>query len=533
MNSKKEYSVVLLCTLVFGVFVFLGARAHTLWADEAETGIFARNILHFGSPTGWDGVNLMGIRDGVTLNSDLVNARNPWPQYYVAAASTMLLGESALAVRFPFILISLLTIPLIFSIVNYFGGKHSGYIAMLLATLSVQYILFSYQARYFALVNFFGLVQLWSVLRITKKHWYWLFLAGISGTLFLYSNHGAFPFWFVSLCFATLYYHFKKQGKRALLPTIGIFLVLGAVAGVAFLPWLAFSSLSQSTVVVGVSVVSFIANFPIWFWLVYNQFNTANVFPIGLVMILGIVAFVQKVHRRAIGFFSVFIISYFVLLTAASMLTPGSDAIGSIRYHTSMIPMFLMWVSLGIDGLWRWHKKVGILILVIFLATNLLSFSSPRSFLYEYIREAMTRYPTTDDLVARYILAHSKPGETAFSSMDRSHEPLTYFLGTRIKFVNRITLGNGKFFPKNIKILPTYIYHFISEPDWLVIYGNSETKHPVDWRELPVGVKLGDYEEIVLPVYALDMSRPELTMHEFSPVAPTKEEMIYLYHKKQ
>ncbi|KKU75713.1 MAG: hypothetical protein UY01_C0006G0042 [Candidatus Nomurabacteria bacterium GW2011_GWB1_47_6] len=79
---------------IFSLLLFLGATMHPLWGDEAETALFARNILRYGVPKGWDGVNIMGINNAAVLDKHLLNHSSPWGQYYLVAASFALFGES-------------------------------------------------------------------------------------------------------------------------------------------------------------------------------------------------------------------------------------------------------------------------------------------------------------------------------------------------------------------------------------------------------------------------------------------------------
>ena len=133
-------------TIIFAILVIAGARAHPLWSDEAETPLFGRSILRFGVPYGWDGVNLISY--GITLNGDLVNFNQPWLQYYLAAISLLVLPQSSFAVRLPFILISVSTIPLLYLLtLRLTKDKTAAFLTILLTSLSVPLILFAYQAR--------------------------------------------------------------------------------------------------------------------------------------------------------------------------------------------------------------------------------------------------------------------------------------------------------------------------------------------------------------------------------------------------
>jgi 4-amino-4-deoxy-L-arabinose transferase-like glycosyltransferase len=75
-----------------------------LWADEGDTAVLAVSIVRNGVPKAWDGVTFTDSDKGARVNRDLVMISHPWVQYYVTAASFLLLGENTFAARLPFAL---------------------------------------------------------------------------------------------------------------------------------------------------------------------------------------------------------------------------------------------------------------------------------------------------------------------------------------------------------------------------------------------------------------------------------------------
>src|ERR1700689_4282048 len=80
-----------------------------LWADEADTGILARNVLRFGTPTAFDGRNISLADDGAQLNRTLLSKKIPWVQYYVGALSLAVFGNDTGGLRVLFALCGLLS----------------------------------------------------------------------------------------------------------------------------------------------------------------------------------------------------------------------------------------------------------------------------------------------------------------------------------------------------------------------------------------------------------------------------------------
>ena len=82
------------------LFPKLGAVC--FWEDEGETALIARNYLHFGYMTPWDGRHLVtqqAGRDAYYLHGKLVWVWHPWLQHYLCAAGFALFchGEGKFA----------------------------------------------------------------------------------------------------------------------------------------------------------------------------------------------------------------------------------------------------------------------------------------------------------------------------------------------------------------------------------------------------------------------------------------------------
>jgi len=55
------------------VLAFMGLGNHAFWDDEANTALFARNLLDHGALTAWDGTNVAASARGAELDERLVN----------------------------------------------------------------------------------------------------------------------------------------------------------------------------------------------------------------------------------------------------------------------------------------------------------------------------------------------------------------------------------------------------------------------------------------------------------------------------
>jgi len=137
---------------ISSVLLFTNLHRDYLWSDEGDTAVLARSILKYGVPTAWDGVTFTDSDFGARVNDDFVMVSHPWLQYYVAAASFAIFGESTLAARLPFALLGLFTIALVYVMVLRTGASRgAATCASALLMLSVQFLIYARQSRHYTL----------------------------------------------------------------------------------------------------------------------------------------------------------------------------------------------------------------------------------------------------------------------------------------------------------------------------------------------------------------------------------------------
>jgi len=213
------------------LFTQLG-RDH-LWADEGDTAVLAGSILKYGVPTAWDGVNFTDSDFGARLNDDLVMVSHPWLQYYVAAASFSLLGETALAARLPFALLGLATIAIVyFLILRVTANRWTAASAAVLLTLSVQFLLYARQSRYYSLNAALTCLLVWQFTRLSS--WKSTILFAALGVL-LFHSHPIALAPMLALGVLTFLYPPFFDKRRWFLRALPIVAVLT-------LPWFAFAT---------------------------------------------------------------------------------------------------------------------------------------------------------------------------------------------------------------------------------------------------------------------------------------------------
>jgi hypothetical protein len=170
--------------LAFVYFFHLGVPV--LWGDEADTADFGRNILRFGLPTAYDGRNLLAFDNGSQISQELYSKKIPWVQYYVAAASMKLLGETTFGVRFLFAALGVLTLLPLCALLRPLTPYPLAWSLFLL--LQPQVVLFSRNARYYSVLALLFVLLLWV---FTAAPWSrrWRTGAMVALSLLLFHTH--------------------------------------------------------------------------------------------------------------------------------------------------------------------------------------------------------------------------------------------------------------------------------------------------------------------------------------------------------
>lgn len=154
--SRAWFWVPFLACALFVHFKNLGSTS--LWQDEAETAVLARNTLREGVPKVFDGVNFVSQNFGKDHDEHGIWNYSPWLDIYLTAGSFALFGESNFSARLPFALASLLTLLLLYNVANrWTTDRRVAPLALWLNLLSVPYLLHARQCRYYVLDALFAL----------------------------------------------------------------------------------------------------------------------------------------------------------------------------------------------------------------------------------------------------------------------------------------------------------------------------------------------------------------------------------------
>lgn len=519
--------------IIFAVFLLLGMIAHPLWEDEAGVGNFARNILQFGLPVGWDGVNIAGTQRGIILNGDLINTSYTWLEMYLAAGSFALFGISSFTARLPFFFVSLFILPVLYALTYVIThSKRIAFFTVFIAAFSVPFILFAFRTRYYSLTVVFGMLFLFSALSLHKKGLTHKLSFILSTFFLLLSNYLTFPSLFAAVLFGgwigkrfalRQYLFYSLIGILCYAP---IFLYMQPLIGKGGITFPSIEELGIALSVVPRQVFSLYVkdtSFPMFLILLWAYF-------------LGEMAVHKKSKNHALVFLSLTVFFYLAVIMFVTSITVFGFTILSyrdVRYHLPIFPLLFMVMALLLNETYK-RSRYLFAIVFIFTIVNYQPIWTGRILLFDYFYEVTHPFPTPDRVVADYLIRNARDGNTVFSSLERSYEPLLFFLGNKVKFVNRLDRTETRFFPKNLSILPRYVYAFTAKPDWVIEYSRLGSKN-YDYRRedmLPQRVLSEEYTRIILPVYYWDKTRPELDSHAFQEIKPSFDEQIFIYKKK-
>src|SRR5438309_6153653 len=163
LTSLRQHWPFAIVALISAVFIFTNLGRDYLWEDEGDSAVLASNILKFGVPKAWDGAAFLDSDHGARLNSNLVMVLHPWVPYYLTAGSFLIFGQNTFAARLPFALAGWLSILVSYLFVwRITASRASAFCAAVSLVLSVQFLLYARQCRYYTLNMVLICGLLWS-----------------------------------------------------------------------------------------------------------------------------------------------------------------------------------------------------------------------------------------------------------------------------------------------------------------------------------------------------------------------------------
>ncbi len=351
--------VLLVILAVAAVLIFYQLGQRPFWQDEAETACLARSVLKYGYPKAFDGVNLISQEEGREFNQgDYLWRWSPWLQIYVSAAAFGVGGFSTAVGRFPFALAGLVCVWLVYHLIKRrFDDPNWARLSAALLALSVPFILYARQGRYYSLGALLVLVSLWAFRgKWQTRTWPAALLAG-SMVLLFYANYVLFLSYAAPLAVAALImYHRELAWGRAI--------KLGVIVLILVLPGLLLSKAGDQA---GLLNLSSFRNGMDQYLTDHFQFMVP--LPIALYLLWRWRGFIFKRTGLA-GSDKERFVFFLVLVIIGNIIILSLIPQRFNRYLAHLYPLctiILGWVVLLV---WRYQKFAGVLLGLLLALTN-------------------------------------------------------------------------------------------------------------------------------------------------------------------
>jgi hypothetical protein len=509
LDALRDHCGITALAVLGAVLIFTNLGRDHLWEDEGDTAALAVNVLKFGVPKAWDGSAFLDSDHGARLNKDLVMVTHPWIQYYVCAASFLVLGQNTFAARFPFAVAGWMSIPVVYLFLwRFTRSRLIGFSAAALLTFSVQFLFYVRQCRYCSLNLVLICWLFWAFFKMKSARGCALFV--IPAVLLFHSHpYGLAPV--VALGGLSLVYApFKTQRHWIWFA--------GPAIALLTLPWLALSSITSSGSALNTTSAESVGEFIERCGQAFIE--TTSVTPlIGGTILLAIGAIGLRLTKRQTvspeisnepgaaappekflqpNELSILLAAFATIIVYAlgQVVTQSSDSLWltGMRYASPVLPLAAMIAAVAIVRIARGRIVLWLALMLIFAFTKLAQLTpwvawNPNGLIqfgkysvgahvpakgidrflgtgfFKYVGDLWRENPGTVAKSCEFLRHNAKPGDVAI--VNYGMEP-TYFY-TRL--------------PQALGILPTYpVYqraHELGLPDF--VFG---VDHPrwIVWR---------------------------------------------------
>lgn len=448
MKLESFGSRIIILSLYLSVLFlsFYGLGRNSLWHDESEVAVIGRNILKFGIPVVWDGHSFLPIAHDSSFHSlspPYLFKLQTWLMFYIAGFGMWILGPTIFAVRFPFVIIGLLSIYLFYKLTKFITTSvEISVIATLLISYSVQFLILIRQARYYSLVIFFSLLATYSFVRycFTKSHpkynkFLVLFFASMLGLF--HSHYLSFYAMFVGYFFFFSYFYGLRRTRLKIVQFITHpFIVAFFLLILATTPWLLFVRGYFPSSPLQLRALFQVPNSFVELVKKINRQVPFLLFGLGTYYTFSLKRIRSSTRRMKYIFLLIVIFSciFAVAVTTSLRLPPSVHA--EFRYTLAVFPLFFIFVAIVIDKAIKTSKFLGSFLLLGVLFTNIFSLPiesivkedywpltssrlAVRSYIWEYIiYELLQGYIGPVDAIVNYIQPRMRSGDAVFASSE-------------------------------------------------------------------------------------------------------------------
>lgn len=531
MGAFLKCNLPLLGACALGAILALwGLDHHAFWDDEANTAIFARNLLTTGELRAWDGQNLIGYRNGAELDSALHNTYMPPLQYWVTAGSFALLGPGTVSGRLPFVLAGVLSVWLLGLLMRTLVGTNAvSWLAPLLLAVSPAFLLYIRNCRYYALSAALLLSLLVVFVAAGKERRSAISLALAAGiTALLWLNH-----------------YFSAAYGVAMLPLLMLLprfrtrpqlLVLAAVliTSVGMGAWILWTRNPFGAGVAQPDTHPWWERFATLSWWHLRDLGTFEFIPVTLTLALPLPWLLKRLQSQRelakIGLALAGMIILSSLVTAAVSPQPLDQSnVADMRQQVAVIPLGAGLAAIAVRILWTLGRPLAVVVAALVALTNLphLGFAGkgsgmlpPRGVectLGQYLYEVTHDYQTSTEALVSWIEALPPQSVVFIYPPFMAYPPMFY--APQMRYCCQ--LDGGKELSDEVRHeLPSYVFWENAEVGWAFISADPPPRPegPLDISYRGQTYDLGHYTFVdYRDIFREDRSRPEIPWHSFDP----------------
>ena len=439
-TRARRFDPALAAILALGAFLlFTNLGQRPLWQDEAETACLAENVLKTGLPYAYNGVNFVSQEERREFNADDGHLWrwSPWLQIYMAAAGIAVGGKNAAADRFLFALAGLFCIFVTYALIRrHFKSAAWARLAALLLTLSVPFLLFARQGRYYSMGALLTVVVLYAFLSDWRRRAGPFLALVLAFGLLFHANYLLFLSFAPCVFLAALLVYPERLPMKRLL--VLVLLVSAVVVHGILLYRVGRQSgmfdillVPENLMLYFADLIMFMIPLPVlaalaWRWRRFFLFRGR-----------------PDSDRERFVLFCTLVIVFNLLVLA---LVPQ-------RFHRYIVHLYplcavvLSWICLR---LWRFSRSSAVILFLLLALTNwlhiyplertklvnrpwqndfrmLTSLNFP---LRLYLTEILCGYPDVNEHIAAFFKTHARPGQTILA--EYSDLPLQFYTGLRV-----------------------------------------------------------------------------------------------------
>lgn len=513
--------------IVAGALAFTGITDNKFWDDEANTAIFAQNLLKTGELSAWNGTNLIGYRDGAELDENLNNVFMPPLQYWMAAAGITLFGDDELGLRMPFVLVGLLCLfALALFARSMLGDRFPWCLPVVLTALAPAFLLYIRNCRYYSPGAALGiglLACLAGPIATRRGFVARTILAAALSTLLMLTNYfyaaGA-------LAALPLFFLLKPHRTRRHLIVAGVaFLGSAIVGGYVLATHNPFDApVPRPDEMEGAS------RFATLLWWNLRDLGTFEFFPVVLLPVLALPFIVRRLsgHKGDAKTGLVIVGMMLVAAVVTSLFSPQSaskSTIADMRYLVPLIPLGAVVTAINVRILWKLGRPVGAVVFCMVVFSNILHLGFLGAYnaylpvrgvectLCQYAREVVTDRTTNTEAIIEYIEKLPEDDVLLVVPPFMGYSPM-YYLPER-KFCCQL-MEDHPLTEELREELPDYLFweraHDHLDTALISAMPPTSPEGPLMIRQ----VHMGYYHFVeTLDIPARDCSKPEIPWHSF------------------